>query len=308
VIGGGYTNTIADRSSYCTIAGGRLNVVQTETTFGAIAGGSNNVVGPNSLCAAVPGGSRNKAAGDCSFAAGNRAKANHDGAFVWGDNTDADVASDRANQVKMRAGGGMYLLAQSTGLNPAAMRVESTSAAGVGLVVSQTSSDANIVIANPGTGPQIKAFNGPGGGTLVFQVDNDGDVICKSLVQTSDRNAKENVTPIDPRAVLDKVAAMPISQWSFRQDHSRHLGPMAQDFHAAFGLGESDKGITSVDADGVALAAIQGLNQKLESGNAALRRELRNRETEVEDLRRRLEALERRINASYPLMNRGTGQ
>lgn len=43
-----------------------------------------------------------------------------------------------------------------------------------------------------------------------------------------------------------------------------HIGPMAQDFNAAFQLGESDRAITTVDADGVALAAIQGLNQKLE--------------------------------------------
>jgi hypothetical protein len=48
------------------------------------------------------------------------------------------------------------------------------------------------------------------------------------------------------------------------------MGPMAQDFKAAFGVGESDTGITSVDADGVALAAIKGLNQKLEEKEAAI--------------------------------------
>ena len=43
------------------------------------------------------------------------------------------------------------------------------------------------------------------------------------------------------------------------------MGPMAQDFSAAFGLGEDDKHISTVDADGVALAAIQGLHQQLQT-------------------------------------------
>lgn len=65
---------------------------------------------------------------------------------------------------------------------------------------------------------------------------------------------------------------MPIQRWNMKtQDPSiRHIGPMAQDFHAAFGLGESDRRINTVDADGVALAAIQGLNQKLEGKQARI--------------------------------------
>jgi Chaperone of endosialidase len=92
----------------------------------------------------------------------------------------------------------------------------------------------------------------------------------------SDRAGKDNVQRIDALAVLSKVAAMPIATWNWKsQDASiRHMGPMAQDFHAAFGLGETDKGISTVDADGVALAAIQGLNEKLESTLADRDREL----------------------------------
>jgi beta-xylosidase len=54
----------------------------------------------------------------------------------------------------------------------------------------------------------------------------------------------------------------------------RHLGPVAQDFHAAFGLGSDDRHIATVDADGVALAAIQGLNRKVEAENTALKQEI----------------------------------
>ena len=66
------------------------------------------------------------------------------------------------------------------------------------------------------------------------------------------------------------------------------MGPMAQDFYAAFGLGSGDTTITSLDPDGVALAAIQGLNQKLTE-------ELKRRDRENAELKTRLEKLEGRL-------------
>jgi hypothetical protein len=109
----------------------------------------------------------------------------------------------------------------------------------------------------------------------------------------SDRNAKENVDPVNVQDVLQKVAALPLSTWNYKsQDASiRHLGPMAQDFRAAFGLGESDRAITSVDEQGVALAAIQGLNEKVKELQTALDR----RDAENAELKRRLERLEREL-------------
>lgn len=105
-----------------------------------------------------------------------------------------------------------------------------------------------------------------------------GGVSATAFVTTSDRNAKENFKPVAPLEVLNKVAALPISTWNFKtMNDGAHMGPMAQDFYAAFGLGGGDTTITSVDPDGVALAAIQGLNQKLEetrSENAALKARL----------------------------------
>ena len=86
-----------------------------------------------------------------------------------------------------------------------------------------------------------------------------------SWTSLSDRNAKDAVRPIDARDVLARVVAMPVNTWHYKtQDEKyRHIGPMAQDFRAAFGLGETDKGIDDIDAQGVALAAIQGLDAKL---------------------------------------------
>jgi hypothetical protein len=92
-------------------------------------------------------------------------------------------------------------------------------------------------------------------------------------VNGSDRNSKEDFAAVNPREVLAKVSALPITEWKYKAeaDGSKHLGPMAQDFHAAFGLnGPDDKHIATVDESGVALAAIQGLNQKVEEKDAEI--------------------------------------
>jgi hypothetical protein len=130
-----------------------------------------------------------------------------------------------------------------------------------------------------------------------MSINTSGVVTAVAFNPTSDRNLKENFAPVSPREVLDKVAALPIQKWNFKSDTATpHLGPMAQDFHAAFGLGTDDKHIATVDADGVALAAIQGLNQKMEE----LKSELNRRDAENTELKQRLEALEQMIRDQKP--------
>jgi len=99
---------------------------------------------------------------------------------------------------------------------------------------------------------------------------------------SSDRNLKTNIAAIDPQTILAKVASMPVAEWNYKAEDAsvKHIGPMAQDFAAAFGLGEDDKHIATVDADGVALAAIQGLNTKLDA-----------REQEITQLRQEITLL-----------------
>lgn len=84
--------------------------------------------------------------------------------------------------------------------------------------------------------------------------------------------------------MLERVAGMPVSTWSYKSEDPtvRHLGPMAQDFHAAFGLGDTDRVYNSIDAHGVALSAIKALYERsleqdaridrLERENAELRK------------------------------------
>lgn len=110
-----------------------------------------------------------------------------------------------------------------------------------------------------------------------------GDMtIGGTLTELSDVTAKENFGAVNSIEVLDKVASLPISTWNYidNPDSTRHMGPMAQDFHAAFGLGATETGISVIDRDGVAFAAIQGLNQKLEA-----------KSQEVDELRRQMDEL-----------------
>ena len=103
---------------------------------------------------------------------------------------------------------------------------------------------------------------------------------------TSDRNVKEQFKPVNAREVLAKVARLPISEWQYKsQADARHIGPMAQDFREAFSLGHDEKHITSVDADGVALAAIQGLNEKLEEQTRVKDARIQQLEATVEELK-----------------------
>lgn len=88
----------------------------------------------------------------------------------------------------------------------------------------------------------------------------------------SSRTLKQNFAPVDTVAMLEKLVALPITTWTYKTStEGTHIGPIAEDFKASFGLAGDGKSIATVDADGVALAAIQGLNAKLENENAQLR-------------------------------------
>ena len=165
------------------------------------------------------------ASGVHSFAAGRRAKAIHDGSFVWGDSTPADVASTAANQLIARAAGGVTFFSSADTTAPA-----------------------------PGV-------NLPAG--------------ASAWTTISDRHSKEHFAPVDGEALLVRLNTIPILTWNWRaQDSSiRHMGPMAQDFYTAFGLGQDDKHISTVDADGVALAALQALYRLSLEKDEQLRRQ-----------------------------------
>jgi trimeric autotransporter adhesin len=260
-ISGGQYNTVQTTARYSTISGGHLNTIQSLAHFATIGGGSGNVIRPDANYATIPGGRLNSATNH-AFAAGFRAKADHTGAFVWADFQHADFASLRANQFRVRADGGA--------------RFDFNEDHWVDLRY-----QSNFIVAARIINTSSGAYLSAGG----------------SWVNSSDRDRKTGFTRVDPQAVLAKVAALPLSEWSYKTEGetTRHLGPVAQDFHAAFGLGGDSKAIATVDADGVALAAIQGLNHKVEMGKQkaeSLEQRLAQKETEITELQQRLEKLE----------------
>ena len=118
------------------------------------------------------------------------------------------------------------------------------------------------------------------------------DIHCNGLIygtvaNSSDRNLKEGITPVNDEDILARVASLAITRWNYKADAATsHIGPMAQDFYSAFHVGADDKHITTVDEGGVALAAIQGLNTKLKEKDA-----------QIDALAKRLAELEKLVKA-----------
>ena len=275
-VGGGDANSSS--GSWSTVGGGQQN---TNTQFyAAIGGGTLNIA--SGFAATVPGGYLNTAAGTYSFAVGYRAKALHQGAFVWADSQNADFTSTVNDQFLIRAGGGVLLSDTTPSISFGTTTRQMLNFYGLGFGVGV---QPGTLYARSNTrfswfvgGVHSDLQNNPGGGALAMTLTTASLTVNGVFVSSSDRNVKAGFTAVDPKAILEKVAALPIQRWHFTNDASTpHLGPMAQDFHAAFGLGTDDKHIATVDADGVALAAIQGLNQKVENKEAritALEKEL----------------------------------
>lgn len=115
-----------------------------------------------------------------------------------------------------------------------------------------------------------------------FDVDSNGNVSARGTIsQLSSRSAKEGFQAIDDDALLATVDALPIGTWRYLAAPDRHLGPVAEDFHQAFGLGNTDKMIAPSDLAGVALAAVKALQHKVQQ-----------RDVLILALERRLAALE----------------
>ncbi len=224
-----------------TVAGGRNNIVSSD--YSTISGGNGNAADGSN--ATVGGGASNVADGDHSTVPGG-----------LGNKTVGQYAF-AAGRLAWASHTGAFVWGDSTPsivVSSATNQFTARATGGVRFFTNDTLT----------AGVEVAA----GGG---------------SWSSVSDRNVKENVEPANGREVLQRVAAMPVSTWNYRaQDPSvRHIGPMAQDFHAAFGVGEKETMIATVDADGVALAAIQGLYEVV-----------REKDDEIKDLKQRLERME----------------
>ncbi len=189
----------------------------------------------------------------------------------------------------------------------AKLLVEETNATVIGRVMAQfINNGATTFRFENSSTAQVWAFGTLAGGNffagatpgqaLAFQIDTAGNVTTTGTVNgVSDRNAKRDITEVDPQAVLEKVAALPIATWRYKQADELHMGPMAQDFSAAFGLGPDDKHIALTDLSGVALAAIKALNATVNAKDAQLeaqQQQLQALEQQNAELAARLAAIE----------------
>jgi hypothetical protein len=261
VIAGFGGNAVTDGAMGATIAGGGQNGAANNVAakFGAVGGGLNNMVGGpsgtvgggenNNVMAAdatVCGGSQNAASGQgATIAGGVGNSANGTGAFVAGgasNSAGGNYSFVGGHHASSRADAGTFVWgddSSSTDVRPTAANQFVARSSGGVVFYSNPTLNSGVVLV-------------PGGG---------------SWSSLSDRDMKENFSRVDASQVLDEVAQLPIATWNYKSQNAqiRHIGPAAQDFFSAFKVGEDNRHITDIDEGGVALAAIQGLNQKLEA-------------------------------------------
>lgn len=274
-IGGGSGNRAA--GVYATVAGGTGNVASNQ--YAAIGGGVQNTAGGQG--AVVGGGFMNGATLDYTTIAGGQANSAR-GAWSTVGGGYGNAASNAYGTVAGgfdNSAGGLFSFAAG---NRAKANHHGTFVFGDSNTAYVVSTNANSwTVRCTGGARFISAVDG-GGNPSAGVILGRGEGAWASM---SDRNAKENFSAVAPREVLDKVVALPVTTWNMKaQDPSiRHMGPMAQDFRAAFGLGTDERYIGAADADGVALAAIQGLYEII-----------REQRSELVALRAEIEALKGR--------------
>jgi hypothetical protein len=272
-IASGYAGTVAGgefnaaAGTDATVAGGNSNAAETEAD--TVGGGHGNIAGGSS--STVGGGYGNTASGGASTIPGGSSNT-ASGSYSFAAGTQAAATQD-----------GAFVWGDNT-------------------LVNVISPAANTFTVRASGGIWLGTNSSPAIGVGHFIDTSTGAFLSSSGTWTnnSDRAKKHDFRPLSTKHVLEQVARMPITSWSYKAEKPsvRHIGPMAQDFYAAFGLGLDDKHITTIDEGGVALAAIQGLyrrNAAVERENKALKARLTNYESENAALSVRLARLEHLI-------------
>lgn len=150
------------------------------------------------------------------------------------------------------------------------------------------------------TGSESFTISRTGTGVAELLLDNSGNLTVQGTVNTSSsRELKEGIESIDAAAVLSKIEQLDVAEWSYKTDGDvRHVGPMAEDFHALFAIGNDEKHLAPSDLAGVAVAGVKGLNDKLAAKSEALDAQAQSIEAlraENEELKERLSRLQRSV-------------
>jgi hypothetical protein len=258
-LGAGDLNTVASNESF--LGSGENNTINSAASYASILGGSRNAV--SGEYASILGGFGNAAIGSYAIVAGG------DGNLATG------IVSFAGGYHADAAHNGSFVWSDYVSGSAQAK---------------DTAADQFIARASGGT-----YFYSNEAMTAGVQL-TPGSGAFASL---SDRNAKTGIVPLDDDSVLAKVAALPVSSWSYKTENGvRHIGPMAQDFYAAFGVGADDRHITSIDEDGIALAAIKALhreNSQLHANLVRVRNDVAARDAELATQHGQIATLQRRM-------------
>ena len=278
-VGGGVWD--AALGSYATVGGGWGNVASNYLS--TIAGGHNNVAMGNS--ATICGGYANTANGSGAFVGGG----GYDGSSYH-----ANAASGAASVVSgglNNSGGGLYAVVGGGGGNSAAGNYATIPGGAYNLASGAYSFAAGRYAEAQHTGAFVWAdsqaplfsssvndsvsFRCQGGVTFTSASGAGNSTVSwapgnGSWQFSSDRNLKECFATVDTRTLLEKISQLPITEWNYIGYAQRHIGPMAQDWQALFPLNDSDTMLNSADVAGISVAAIQGLNQKLNEKDAEI--------------------------------------
>jgi trimeric autotransporter adhesin len=281
-VGGGFANRAGDDagtavdSAFATVGGGFANTASG--TRGTVGGGVGNTA--SAFAGTVGGGTGNTASGIgvSTVGGGDRNTASGFGSMVGGGQLNCaggDFSWAGGRRAKVRPGtdpggsGACGLLTYPGGDGDEGSFVWADSQAANFV---STGIDQFLVRAGGGFGFNTNTIPA---GRLINTSTGAFLTTGGTWTNASSRALKTAFESIDASDVLARLLALPLTRWQYRESPAEgvHLGPVAEEFHAAFGLGADGQAISTVDANGVALAAIQGLNAKLEAENAALRAE-----------------------------------
>jgi hypothetical protein len=255
--------------------------------FNATASGSGSVAGGSGASASGSFSAalgRSAASGSDSFAAGFSNLASGVSAIAMGNDSLASGSPSTAIGFNVTASGHY-----STAIGAEA----STNGMEGSFVYGDRSTSSDVTA----TGANQFVVRAAGGTTFYSASDLSTGVTLASgggaWASVSDAAMKENWKDLDGESILGKLAAMRIGEWNYKTQPAtiRHAGPTAQDFHAAFGLGEDPKRISTIDADGIALAAIQALEKRTRELDAAAKA-IAALQAHIEQLEKRLAQLE----------------
>ncbi|HEY0035658.1 MAG TPA: tail fiber domain-containing protein [Longimicrobium sp.] len=249
----------------------------TVTGASATGFGGNNTVDGNFGFSA---GSQNRCVGFVCTSIGFTANASGQGAFALGYRTTADAdysfALGRMASTNGFTGAFVWGDASINDSVQATANNQFTVRARGGIRLRTSTATGDNVGVNANTGCDIAG--------------NSGVMSC-----ASSRTLKEHFVAVGGEDVLTRIRRTPVTTWNYigEEGNVRHMGPVAEDFHAAFGLGTNNTTIGHLDIDGVNFAGVKALEER----TAKLQQDVADRDRRISDLEARVARLEQLLTA-----------